>query len=649
MTTFETFGLSKPTNPGDGWRELIGQVIDGRFTLEDFLGEGGFGWVFRARQRAPNRRVAIKVQKRLSDDSNSRMLREADLLASLDHPGIARVYEAGRWQFSNGPRIYVAMELVADARRLDVYCREERLDARQRTEIFRRACDAVRAAHAQGIVHRDLKPGNILVDQRGQPRIIDFGISKPGLTEQDDTAIEILQAGHEPADDGTRTGMFMGTKDYAAPEQRGSHATPRCDVHALGVILEKDLFDAETVLPAGIKAIARRCTHPDPQQRYADAGKLSDAIADQFRRGWLARVAAAVVISGILIVVTVLLLGEPVPPTPPTSTPTSSIASPQSAPQPIPLENATPIDDASFMVAAPSGTVVATIRERGSVALSSLTSDHARLRLPGIGPAVGNLAFDGMGERLAAADANGWVIWNIGTLDSSSRPRRLPVSGASAFALVNPSLALAWDGSRLFGQTGPRSVTALDTDRSVVDGEFTVPGSENASISALAPGARNDLLYVSLSDGAVYAWNLGSNQSSLVQEPQDGAAYLAADGLGRHIAVGRADGSVTIHDGGTGNQVAAHRATRSPITAISFADQRTLLVGAGHELIRFEFNAEADKKSLQVTGTATAKHPISGITSSGTRFLGLTVVDDGVTRVETCRDSAGVSQGVARR
>lgn len=636
MTTFETFGLSEHRDPGEGWPELIGQVIDGRFTVEDFLGEGGFGWVFRARQRAPNRRIAIKVQKRLSDDSNSRMLREADLLASLDHPGIARVYEAGRWQFSNGPRIYVAMELVADARRLDVYCREERLDVRQRTEIFRRACDAVRAAHAQGIVHRDLKPGNILVDQRGQPRIIDFGISKPGLTEQDDTAIEMLQAGHEPADDGTRTGMFMGTKDYAAPEQRGSHATPRCDVHALGVILEKDLFDAETVLPAGIKAIARRCTHPNPQQRYADAGKLSDAIADQFRRRWLARVAAAVVISGILIAVAVRLLGKPGPPTP--STPASMAASPQSSPQPISLDRAMSIDDASFVVAAPSGTAVATIREGGSIALSSLTNDHARLRLPGIGPAVGNLAFDGMGERLAAADANGWVIWHIGTLDSSSRPRRLPVPGPSASALAHPSLALARDGSRLFGQTGPRSVTALNTDRSVVDGEFTVPGSETVSISALAPGARNDLLYVSLSDGAVYAWNLGSNQSSLLQRPQDGAAYLAADGLGKHIAVGCADGCVTIRDGETGSQLAVGRAAKSPITAISFADQRTLFVGAGHELIRFEFDAAVDRMPLRVTGTATAKQAISGITSSGTRFLGLTLVDGGVNHVETWRE-----------
>lgn len=104
-STFESFGLSF----GDPCACLLGVTIEGRYTLEEQIGEGGFGCVFRARQKSPSRFVAVKVQKHAGRESH-RMAKEADLLASLDDPGIARVYEAGEWASPTGSRIFVAMK-----------------------------------------------------------------------------------------------------------------------------------------------------------------------------------------------------------------------------------------------------------------------------------------------------------------------------------------------------------------------------------------------------------------------------------------------------------------------------------------------------------------------------------------------------------
>ena len=124
-TTFHSFGLSSGSAQ-DPCVHLVGETIDGRYTLENWLGEGGFGCVFLARQRSPSRQVAVKVQKHAGRESQ-RMTKEADLLARLDDRGIARVYEAGDWASPTGPRIFVAMELIVGGAPLHRFCADHRL------------------------------------------------------------------------------------------------------------------------------------------------------------------------------------------------------------------------------------------------------------------------------------------------------------------------------------------------------------------------------------------------------------------------------------------------------------------------------------------------------------------------------------------
>ena len=174
---FPTFGLSDLTDQDRVARGLVGTTIDGRYRLEELIGEGGFGWVYRARQTSPDRLVAVKVSKRPAGESR-RMGREADHQGSLDHPAIANIIEAGSLETPAGRRRYVAMELVRGGRRIDTYCRQENLPPTARAELLLRVCDAVAFAHSRKIIHRDLKPANILVKDDGTPKVIDFGIAK---------------------------------------------------------------------------------------------------------------------------------------------------------------------------------------------------------------------------------------------------------------------------------------------------------------------------------------------------------------------------------------------------------------------------------------------------------------------------------------
>jgi serine/threonine-protein kinase len=205
-------------------------LLVGPYRLLREIGAGGMGAVWLA-ERADGmlkRKVAIKLP-RLSWDTSGladRMTREREILAGLEHPNIARLYDAG---LDNHGRPYLAMEYV-EGRALDVHCNEGGLGVRERLELFLQVARAVAYAHARLIVHRDLKPTNILVTPDGSARLLDFGIAK--LIEGD--------AGRESANE-TRLTLLGGralTPDYAAPEQiRGEAITVAVDVYSLGVVL----------------------------------------------------------------------------------------------------------------------------------------------------------------------------------------------------------------------------------------------------------------------------------------------------------------------------------------------------------------------------------------------------------------------------
>ena len=151
----------------------------GAFRILGVLGAGGMGVVYEAEQENPRRRVALKVLRSpfASDEERRRFEHEGRALAWLNHPGIATVYATGSAAAGAGPQAYIAMELVR-GERLDLHAARAGLDARARLELLARLSDAVHHAHQKGVIHRDLKPGNVLVDESGQPKVLDFGVAR---------------------------------------------------------------------------------------------------------------------------------------------------------------------------------------------------------------------------------------------------------------------------------------------------------------------------------------------------------------------------------------------------------------------------------------------------------------------------------------
>ena len=206
------------------------------FTLGDPIDVGGMGIVYEAHQEKPRRRVAVKMLQwtLLTPSARSRFEREPEILARLQHPAIATVLSAGTYRDETpGPgqdwvMPWFAMEFVDEARSITEYAEQEGLDTNARIELVARFCDGIALGHEQGIVHRDLKPANLLVDSRGNAKVIDFGVAR--LTDSD------LARTHEA----TAEGELVGTILYMSPEQcagKPDDIGPPSDVYGLGVAL----------------------------------------------------------------------------------------------------------------------------------------------------------------------------------------------------------------------------------------------------------------------------------------------------------------------------------------------------------------------------------------------------------------------------
>ncbi|WP_320046824.1 serine/threonine-protein kinase [uncultured Ilyobacter sp.] len=173
----------KPGEPSPAWAErLIGRKL-GHFTILRPLGFGGMGCVFEAQQDRPARAVALKVLAPGSSAPSAlaRFRLEPEVLGRLQHPNIAKVFEAGVHDDPDAPGRplpYFALELIPGACSLVHYADEHELTVRQRLALFAKVCDAIHHGHQKGIVHRDLKPANILVGQDGEPKVIDFGVAR---------------------------------------------------------------------------------------------------------------------------------------------------------------------------------------------------------------------------------------------------------------------------------------------------------------------------------------------------------------------------------------------------------------------------------------------------------------------------------------
>jgi len=276
-----------------GARRSIPATV-GRYRVVRLVGEGGMGAVYEAEQEQPRRVVALKLIKPgfATAEAMRRFQYECRALGRLQHPGIAQIYEAGTADTGFGPQPFFAMELIR-GRPLLEYAEAHQLDTRERLALMVRICDAAGHAHQRGVIHRDLKPGNILVDETGQPKILDFGVAR--VTESD---AQLTQQ--------TALGQLVGTLAYMSPEQVTGDPQAldiRSDVYALGLILyellaggppydieRKPLSEAVAVIrekepaPLGsihrsfrgdIETIAAKALEKEKGRRYASAADLA--------------------------------------------------------------------------------------------------------------------------------------------------------------------------------------------------------------------------------------------------------------------------------------------------------------------------------------------------------------------------------------
>jgi serine/threonine protein kinase len=255
--------------------ETEGATI-GRYTLLRKIGEGGVGEIFEAQQDGMVRTVALKIVRSGMDTEAvvARFEAERQALEIMEHPNIARVFDAGR---TYRGRPYFVMELVRGAR-ITTFCESEQLDIRGRLELFLKVCQAIQHAHQKGIVHRDIKPSNILVesvDGTPLPKVIDFGIAKA------------MQGGGRPRAGITQVGQFIGTPAYMSPEQidmGGMDIDTRADIYSLGALLYELLagrppFETEKLLEKGMTEMRRVLIEDNPPlpsdaaRTPAEAGK----------------------------------------------------------------------------------------------------------------------------------------------------------------------------------------------------------------------------------------------------------------------------------------------------------------------------------------------------------------------------------------
>ena len=262
-----------------------GDVVHGRYLLEERLGKGGMGQVWRALDQRLQRTVAIKIMAPQFTEEPEflvRFLREAQSIARISHPNVVSVLDFGE----EGDSPLLVMEYVPGKSLGELT--GEPMEPRRAVAVVAQAADAAGAAHAQGIVHRDIKPSNIVLSEDGRAKLVDFGI-----------------ASLKDVDRITQTGTTIGSPHYISPEQAsGEKATPASDVYALGVVLfelltGKKPFDAESVagvamahieqeprppselvpgLDPKLDQIVLKAMSKQPSQRYADGRELAEAL-----------------------------------------------------------------------------------------------------------------------------------------------------------------------------------------------------------------------------------------------------------------------------------------------------------------------------------------------------------------------------------
>ncbi len=274
---------------------MIGQTLK-HYQVEELLGKGGMGVVYRARDTRLGRAVALKLlppELTGDDDRKARFLREARAAAQVTHPAIAQIYDVDEAEQG----LFIAMELV-EGRTVRALVQARELDALGAIEIASQVAGGLQKAHEAGIVHRDVKPENVIVTKDGHAKILDFGLAK--LLEPDSEAKDGISQMETLAK--TQAGFVLGTLRYMSPEQaRGQPVDHRSDIFSLGVLLYEMVtgqlpFSGNTALdtlhaiafeetrpvtslrpnlPPSLQRVITRCLRKRAQDRYADAKELA--------------------------------------------------------------------------------------------------------------------------------------------------------------------------------------------------------------------------------------------------------------------------------------------------------------------------------------------------------------------------------------
>ncbi len=259
----------------------------GRFDLIERLGVGGFGSVWKARDKELDRTVAIKIPRAgaMTGEEQEKFFREARAAAQLKHPNIVSVHEVGR----DGDSVYIVSDFVRGVT-LGDWLTGQQLTSREAAELCAKIADALHHAHEQGVVHRDLKPANMMIDGDGQPHLMDFGLARRDVGE-----ITV-----------TMDGQVLGTPAYMSPEQAQGEAHTadrRSDVYSLGVILFQLLTGElpfrgnprmlmhqvihdeppsprrmNSTIAKDLETIVLKCLEKSPERRYTSAKELADEL-----------------------------------------------------------------------------------------------------------------------------------------------------------------------------------------------------------------------------------------------------------------------------------------------------------------------------------------------------------------------------------